>query len=211
LGTLIVTNGFLRTSAYVIISISFAARPKKIAIYLDAKPNHISSITSARPWQPLSRSGFITARRPPDQMRQNLRMANLIPQTTSYSNFIVVAALFVRRDHGQFRPTNLEMDALPLHSPPLRRFIITRGLLRNNAPTSENIKSKFSKLNAARNVQHSRQAYQRQYLRIRQTHMHGEFRNYNTTIILSWLRLHSLTADNMWRTAIISVVLMHQL
>ena len=201
----------VHTSSYPYLLLRVPRRSR--STYLDAKPNHNhkSSITSPRPWQPLSRSGFITARRPPDQMRQNLRMANLIPQTTSYSNFIVVAALFVRRDHGQFRPTNLEMDALPLHSPPLRRFIITRGLLHNNAPTSENIKSKFSKLNAARNVQHSRQAYQRQYLRIRQTHMHGEFRNYNTTIILSWLRLHSLTADNMWRTAIISVVLMHQL
>ena len=51
LGTLIVTNGFLRTSAYVIISISFAAPPKKI-VMPNETTNHPSSITSPRPWQP---------------------------------------------------------------------------------------------------------------------------------------------------------------
>jgi len=124
LGTLIVTNGFLRTSAYVIISISFAAPPKKIRCQTTNHPSlHCGQ-----------RSGFITARRPPNQMCRNLRTTKLIPQTTSYSNFIVIAAFFVRRDHGQFRPTNLE--SMPFHRACHHDGIITRGpLLHKIAPT----------------------------------------------------------------------------
>jgi hypothetical protein len=103
----------------------------------DAKPNHKSSIIhhfTATMAAAVSRSGFMTARRPPDQMRRNLRTTKLITQTTSYSNFIVIAAFFVRRDHGQFRPTNLE--SIPFHHACHHDGIITRGpLLHKIAPT----------------------------------------------------------------------------